>query len=150
IGECLEEDPEGRPGTARAVLGHLPGADPLDAAVAAGGAPAPGLVGAAGAGGGLGPPAAWSGPAAPPGGLPPLGFLYDYVGLLREGWRPRPPEALTARAQDILAELATSPAADSAFGFDWDRARLEHVVQALLPGPILARARPAPGPLVFF
>ena len=48
IMHCLERDPDARPSSAYAVLGALPGADPLAAALAAGETPSPELVANAG------------------------------------------------------------------------------------------------------
>ena len=47
---CLSPDPKDRPASVRAVIGALPGADPLSAVVAAGETPSPELVAAAGDG----------------------------------------------------------------------------------------------------
>src|SRR5687767_8795265 len=44
VRQCLAEDPQARPASARAILGLLPGGDPLDAAVAAGETPSPEAV----------------------------------------------------------------------------------------------------------
>jgi len=52
---CLERDPESRPPSAYAVLGALPGGDPLAAAMAAGETPSPELVANAADRGGLSP-----------------------------------------------------------------------------------------------
>lgn len=52
---CLEHDPESRPPSAYAVLGALPGGDPLAAAMAAGETPSPELVANAADRGGLAP-----------------------------------------------------------------------------------------------
>ena len=51
---CLEEDPDDRPPSTRAILASLPGGNPLDAALAAGQTPSPALVAAAGETGDLG------------------------------------------------------------------------------------------------
>ncbi len=48
IQRCLEQDPQRRPSSVYAVLGALPGADPLTAALAAGETPSPDLVADAG------------------------------------------------------------------------------------------------------
>ncbi len=48
IQRCLEHDPQRRPASVYAVLGALPGADPLTAALAAGETPSPDLVADAG------------------------------------------------------------------------------------------------------
>ena len=55
IMRCLEPEPRSRPGSAYAVLGALPGGDPLAAALAAGETPSPELVANAGVSGGLRP-----------------------------------------------------------------------------------------------
>ena len=52
---CLESDPRNRPTSAYAVLGALPGGDPLAAALAAGETPSPELVASAGITGGMHP-----------------------------------------------------------------------------------------------
>jgi serine/threonine-protein kinase len=52
---CLESDPQSRPKSAYAVLGALPGGDPLAAALAAGETPSPELVANAGVEGSLHP-----------------------------------------------------------------------------------------------
>src|SRR6185436_15803873 len=52
---CLEREPRDRPGSAYAVLGALPGGDPLAAALAAGETPSPELVANARVAGGLKP-----------------------------------------------------------------------------------------------
>jgi hypothetical protein len=59
IAQCLEEDPQARPASARALLALLPGGDALEAAIAAGETPAPDVVAAAGTVGGLRPAVAW-------------------------------------------------------------------------------------------
>jgi serine/threonine-protein kinase len=55
IQHCLEREPESRPPSAYAVLGALPGGDPLAAAMAAGETPSPELVANAADRGGLNP-----------------------------------------------------------------------------------------------
>src|SRR5262249_44512385 len=59
IARCLEDDPDARPPSARAVIASLPGGDPLAAAVAAGETPSPEMVAAAGETGVLRPLVAW-------------------------------------------------------------------------------------------
>jgi len=53
---CMERDPDARPSSAYAVVGALPGGDPLAAALAAGETPSPELVANAGERGALAPP----------------------------------------------------------------------------------------------
>src|SRR6185295_16785496 len=76
---CLEHDPESRPPSAYAVLGALPGGDPLAAAMAAGEMPSPELVANAADRGGLSP--AWA-----------VGLFIVLLGALGVGASLRAPE----------------------------------------------------------
>ena len=128
IDRCLARDPAKRPESARVVLvalSALPGGDPLQAAVLAGQTPSPQMVAAAATVGDLRPAVAWS------------GLLWGLVGLFLAAWLAertsllhyipsRPPEALVARARDVLGRLGyRQPAVDTAIGFnvDWDLIR---------------------------
>ncbi len=95
---CLERDPESRPPSAYAVLGALPGGDPLAAAMAAGETPSPELVANAADRGGLSP-----GMAA---GLIALACAALGFGawLLAPEFAPltQAPTALEVRAEDML------------------------------------------------
>ncbi len=95
---CLERDPEMRPPSAYAVLGALPGGDPLAAAMAAGETPSPELVANAADRGGLSPALA--------GGLIALTCAALGVGawLLAPEFAPlkQAPSALEVRAEDML------------------------------------------------
>src|SRR5204863_8077085 len=95
---CLERDPEQRPPSAYAVLGGLPGGDPLAAALAAGETPSPELVANAGDRGSLSPAAAIGYVAA---GLVSLGLWASITG---PDFRvlTRPTQVLSVRADDIL------------------------------------------------
>lgn len=95
---CLERDPESRPPSAYAVLGALPGGDPLAAAMAAGETPSPELVANAADRGGLSPP--WAA------GLIAL-LLAGLAGgawLLAPDFKPlvTPASSLEVRAEDVI------------------------------------------------
>jgi serine/threonine-protein kinase len=95
---CLERDPDSRPPSAYAVLGALPGGDPLAAAMAAGETPSPELVANASDRGGLEP--MWA-----------LGLIALVIGMIAlASWLLTPdfkvlkqtPSALEVRAEDVL------------------------------------------------
>ena len=95
---CLERDPDMRPPSAYAVLGALPGGDPLAAAMAAGETPSPELVANAADRGGLTPPLAM--------GLIAITCAALGLGawLLAPEFAPlkQAPSALEVRAEDML------------------------------------------------
>ncbi len=95
---CLEREPDRRPPSAYAVLGALPGGDPLAAAMAAGETPSPELVANAADRGGLHPAVA--------AGLLALVGTALAVGawLLAPEFAPltKAPSALEVRAEDVL------------------------------------------------
>jgi serine/threonine-protein kinase len=150
--QCLEEDPRARPPSARAVLALLPGADPLEAAVAAGETPSPELVAAAGKIGDVTPAVAWASLAIVVGGFVLSAYLADRTGLLQSALLPKPPEVLVERARDVLARLGAGDAAvDSAFSFDWDQAHIDHVARNDTAPDRWERLRRAPlSPFFFF
>jgi serine/threonine-protein kinase len=122
--QCLEEDPEQRPESARVVLAGLPGGDPLEMAVAAGETPSPDMVAAAGQVGDLTPVLAWAlllavfvcgGTAA---------HVLDRHSLVGETTLPRPPVVLVERARSLLVKLGHGAPVDSAWSFERDRALL--------------------------
>jgi serine/threonine-protein kinase len=128
IQQCLEEDPHRRPASVMAVAAALPGGDPLAAALAAGETPAPELVAAAGSSEGMHPAAAISCFLVIVGATLCLVPLARTKSLLRVSPLPRPPAALADRAAEILERLGQGgPVVDTAFGFNADRAYLEHV-----------------------
>ncbi len=103
ITHCLESDPELRPASAYAVLGALPGGDPLAAALAAGETPSPELVANAGDKGSLTPLVAIGCVAA---GL--LGIAL-WAGLMGPEFRvaTQPAQVLSVRATDILGRTGS-------------------------------------------
>ncbi len=155
---CLDPDPRKRPQSAPAVLGALPGGDPLAAALAAGETPSPEMVAAAGVTVGLRARSAlaWLGVVVI--GLALVAFLHQQSELLMRIPFDQPPEVLAAKAREILAQAgyADRPVSQ-AFGFDY---RLEPLLylarRPQSPWAQLAKGRPAvmqlwyrssPGPL---
>jgi len=111
---CLERDPQQRPPSAYAVLGALPGGDPLAAALAAGETPSPELVANAGQTGGLRPRVAVSFAATI---LVMLGLLLGFGGEPMEVF-DESPEVLSLRAGEVLEAAGFSePPRYSAMGF---------------------------------
>ena len=128
IVRCLDPEPSRRPSSALAVAVALPGGDPLAAALAAGETPSPEMVAAAGEGVGLAPRFAMPLLAAVV-----LGLVGFYVLSVRnsalELVHPRySPELMKQKARDIVQRLGfTAQPGDEAYGFEWDRAFLNHV-----------------------
>jgi serine/threonine-protein kinase len=101
IDRCLERDPQQRPQSVYAVLGALPGSDPLAAALAAGETPSPELVANARDAGGLRPPIA-------------IGLLVAMLAFLaityfihagRTVMPERSPAVLSVVAEQVMEEL---------------------------------------------
>jgi serine/threonine-protein kinase len=125
---CLEKDPRQRPATPMAVAASLPGGDPLAAALAAGETPAPEVVAAAGEEGGLSPKVAWGCLGATLLCLAVVVVMGPRQGLAGRVTLEKSPAVLQDRAQDLLKKLGlTSPAADTARGFEADDDYLKYV-----------------------
>ena len=125
---CLQPKPGLRPGSALAVAAALPGGDPLAEALAAGETPSPEMVAAAGEGEGLTPGVAVSLLLAVLASIAVFAVLNLRSSAL-ERLRPEySPEVLAQKAKDTIQRLGfTSPAADDAYGFDWDSGFLDDV-----------------------
>ncbi|HEX7878962.1 MAG TPA: serine/threonine-protein kinase, partial [Candidatus Eisenbacteria bacterium] len=125
---CLERDPESRPPSAYAVLGALPGGDPLAAAMAAGETPSPELVANASDRGTLSPLVAILLVLA---GLLGLGTWAGVIGPeFRAMTQPTP--VLAVRAADLLSKTGSFETLPkySAEGFTLNDAYLEHLKKA--------------------
>ncbi len=101
---CLEVDPQSRPSSVYAVLGALPGGDPLAAALAAGETPSPELVANAAVEGGLKPFVAIALLTA---------VIVLAIGVAHLQARitvppAKPPDVLSAQAEQILDDLGYS------------------------------------------
>jgi serine/threonine-protein kinase len=149
IERCLEHDPERRPRSVLAVLGSLPGADPLAAALAAGETPSPEMVAAAG-----GDRATMTAKTA----ITWLSIaallaivvvvLMDKVSLAARVPLTKPPTVLADKAEELRQHFGYSdPVVDSAYGFIVNG---EYLAWASKHGsaeahwPQLAEGRPAP------
>jgi len=109
--QCLDPDPENRPGSVDDILRQLPGYDPLAAAVAAGETPSPAMVAAAETAPELSPVAAWSLLLFVIGGI--IAFV---VPAGKTMWYRRvelkPPEVLLERAREAVAAAGASTYGD--------------------------------------
>jgi len=125
IVHCLERDPDLRPASAYAVLGALPGGDPLAAALAAGETPSPELVANAGDRGSLSPLVAMALVAS---GLVSVAL---WAGIIGPDFRvlTQPTQVLLVRATDILGKTGSfgQLPRHSAEGFDLNPAYLRHL-----------------------
>jgi hypothetical protein len=139
IAACLQQDPELRPASARAVLALLPGGDAIDAALAAGETPSPEMVAAADATGELPWPVATAVLAAIIVALVGLAFQSQrYLFTLME----KPPEVFSERAEEIVARAGEPTAArDHVYFYGHDSALL-HGRWGKLPRAQIAALRP--------
>jgi serine/threonine-protein kinase len=125
---CLEKDPRQRPASALAVAAALPGGDPLAAALAAGETPSPELVAAAGETEGFQPRAAVAWLASALIGLVAVCALSDKVYMTGVVPLPNPPDALAAKAHELIQQFGyTAPALDSASQFFHDYDYLQYI-----------------------
>ena len=124
---CLERDPDARPPSAYAVLGGLPGGDPLAAALAAGETPSPELVANASDRGSMSPLLAFACLAV---GLAAIGV---WAGLLGPHFRvaTQPTPVLSVRATELLAKTGSLGQLPShtAEGFDQNPKYLAHLLK---------------------
>jgi len=125
---CLEFDPQRRPSSVYAVLGALPGGDPLAAALAAGETPSPELLAEGGESGGLKPRLAVPLLAA---GLIALGILVwlaPHKSLVGYVNMDTPKAELALRARDLVKEVTgDAPPRYEASGFSANLPFLEYL-----------------------
>jgi hypothetical protein len=118
---CLEPEPSNRPANALSVAAALPGGDPLAAALAAGETPSPQMVAAAGANDGMEPRLAVLCLAACILALVASVYLVTRIDGLSRIPLDQPPDVLTHRAHEIVAQLGyDAKPVDSAIDFDYD------------------------------
>jgi predicted Ser/Thr protein kinase len=118
---CLETEPSARPATVLSVAAALPGGDPLAAALAAGETPSPQMVAASGETTGLRPRVAVACLIAILVGLAIGTYLTIRYSALEKLHPDQPPEVLTNKAREIVAQLGyPEKPADAGFGFDYD------------------------------
>jgi serine/threonine-protein kinase len=145
IVRCLESDPRQRPASAYAVLGALPGGDPLAAALAAGETPSPDLVANVSDAGGLSPQAAGTM------FLSVLALVSLSMALFTHYYRPlhQSPTELSFRAASLLESFGYAPLPNfTASGFAARPELVERLERRRLPGDSLATA--GPGGLFFY
>ena len=142
---CLDPEPRNRPQSAMAVLGALPGGDPLAAALAAGETPSPEMVAAAGAKLGLNARIASALLLTTVLGLVLIAFIHQQTSLISKIPLDASPEVLSGKAHDILVQLGyTERPASEAYGFGYSYDILRYVLRLPgPPGPRLASGRPA-------
>jgi hypothetical protein len=127
IRSCLEEEAGRRPGSALAVAALLPGGDPLAAALARGVVPSPEMVAAAGPKGALHPAHAWTLLGVILAGMLALATQTGVMTVTPSDI-PKSPAVLAERARNLLAELGTERALDSASWFALDPSLLDPTV----------------------
>jgi serine/threonine protein kinase len=115
---CLEKNLAKRPISALQVAAALPGGDPLAAALAAGETPSPEMVAASGEKEGLRPAIGWVCLLLIVLGLAAAAVLSLKTEPMNLVSMPNPPDALAAKAGDILHEFRyTTPPTDTASSF---------------------------------
>jgi hypothetical protein len=125
---CLESDPAKRPASALQVAAALPGGDPLAAALAAGETPSPEMVAAAGATEAVRPRLAVGLLLMIIAGLCASIFIAESTQVVNRVSLEYPPEALAARARELIAQVGLSEnAADSAYGFELNGTYLNYI-----------------------
>jgi hypothetical protein len=137
---CLEREPRDRPVSAYAVLGALPGGDPLAAALAAGETPSPELVANARVAGGLKPAVAIACIAFV---LATFGWWAGVEQSLPRGFT-RSETTLALRAEDVLAKAGIANPPRYAYG-GFDQNRVYNAVRARMDSTAVARGRPKQG-----
>lgn len=157
---CLQERPEQRPVSIRAVLAQLPQRDVLQAAIDAGDTPSPEMVAEAGDRGDLAPRHAVGALAVLLVLIVGVMLLAPRASLLAIGQFPRSPHSLADRAQEMIAAIGSFPRRDMAASARYNAAFLEFVSQSdrsvdwwqrlrhLRPGPMEYVYRQSPGLLV--
>ena len=146
---AIARDPQNRPATVAQVVAALPGGNPLEAVLRAGGTPSPEMVAASGTNEGLSPARAWALLALVVAGAV-TAIAAGSTGLLWQYAAPQlSPDVLAARARDTLAALGYSGRpADLASGFEMD---LEHLRHLRTQDPVGWRSqRPEPSYLRFW
>jgi len=125
---CLELEPANRPASVLTVAAGLPGGDPLAAALAAGETPSPQMVAAAGETEGVKPMYAVICLALAIVGMGVSMWLLMASNAFEKMTLELPPEALSAKARDVISKLGYDPrSVDHASDFVQDRDLLLYV-----------------------
>jgi serine/threonine-protein kinase len=129
IMRCLETDPALRPASALAVAAGLPGASPLEAALAAGETPSPEMVAAAGTTGLLTQQQASALAIGCGAILLLLAAMADRSTVLSRMPSFKNPAVLVDRAEQIVNRLGYPPAVDSLFSFEVDNDYVRYIAK---------------------
>jgi Protein kinase domain/zinc-ribbon domain len=129
IMRCLETDPALRPASALAVAAGLPGASPLEAALAAGETPSPEMVAAAGTTGSLTQRQALSLAIGCGACLLLLAAMADRSTVLSRMPPFKNPAVLVDRAEQIVSRLGYPRAVDSLVSFELDNDYIRHIAE---------------------
>ena len=127
IMRCLEGDAALRPPSALAVAAGLPGASPLEAALAAGETPSPEMVAAAGTTGALARNRAVALALGCSIALLALSMLGDRTTLLGRTPPFKPTAVLADRAEQVVRTLGYPAGIDATFGFSEEQDYLRHI-----------------------
>jgi len=148
---CLDLDPRKRPASALAVAAALPGGDPLEAALAAGHTPTPGMVAASGDTQGISVRTAEICLAWILAGCVAAVILGEKANILLRTPFPHSPEILAQKADEMIQSFGyTVPPADRAYHFSFDTAYLTYAEKQGKPDAYrdhLAKGQP---PLIYF
>jgi serine/threonine-protein kinase len=158
---CLDKDPSQRPATALAVVGALPGGDPLAAALEAGETPSPEMIAAAGESDAMSPGLAFGMLALVLLGIAGMLVLSPDYQALNRFEADKPPAALVFDARELIRAAGhEGEVADSTFGFGVNGSYQRHVAAEsqepdrwddfgrVRPSPIVFWYRESPRPLV--
>lgn len=158
---CLEKDPSQRPATALAVVGALPGGDPLAAALEAGETPSPEMIAAAGDSDAMNPGVAFGMLALILLGVAAMFALSPDYQALALFEADKPPAALVFDSRELIRTVGyEGEPADRTFGFGVDGSYERHVKKEsreadrwddygqVRPSPIVFWYRQSPRPLV--
>ena len=157
---CLEKDPNLRPATALAVVGALPGGDPLAAALEAGETPSPEMIAAAGDSDAMNPGLVFGMLALFLLGVAGMFALSSDYQALTRFVADKPPAALVFDAGELIRAAGhDGDVADSTFGFGVNGSYERHVREVsqepdrwddygdVRPSPIVFWYRESPRPL---
>jgi serine/threonine-protein kinase len=129
IMRCLEGDAAGRPASALAVAAGLPGASPLEAALAAGETPSPEMVAAAGATGALAQNRALALAVGAAACLIAVSVVADRSTVLSRTPPFKTTPVLEDRAEQLIQRLGYPLGVDGVVGFREEEDYLQHVAR---------------------
>jgi eukaryotic-like serine/threonine-protein kinase len=130
IMRCLESDPTLRPASALAVAAGLPGASPLEAALAAGETPSPEMVAAAGTTGALSQNRAVALALGAAACLIAASAVADRSSVLSRTPSFKTTPVLAHQAEQMIQRLGYPLGVDAVFGFDENEEYLRHIARA--------------------